>query len=514
MRTFCTEGPVNRKENYFVPRTALIAMGMKKVEQWRYFTIFAPRQSGKTTYFQFLVEAISQKETNDLPIWISFESLGKVDPAYFLRALHERLDLELKVWENQLAVPEGIAPFQNIDDIAGRIREFCIVQKKNLVMVIDEVEGLKSEETLNAFLHMIRSVYHKKEQYRLRSVILTGVSNITGILQDTASPFNIADQIDMPYFTREEVFDLLGQHEAETGQHFEADVKEGIFEQTLGQPGLVNALARDLVEKKCPDGELIDPQSLYHTLDDFTEYYINKNISNIISKAKLYPHIMEEILFGEAVPFKVTHEEIGILYANGVIDRNEEGDCYIPIPLYKKALYHHFKPKTNGEKEHFKSPIETYKKYIDEKGLLDVTKLMRRYNDYVRDRGNVVFSQGKASEGVYHYNIDAFFSTYAEFAGAKCFVETPVGGGRVDLLLLQHGKTDIIEVKRYDADLYEKSQGQLKTYLDRSGLSEGHLVMFSEYHDQESYEKVEMDNKILHLWVVPVKRKLPSGGMG
>ncbi|HQC38682.1 MAG TPA: transcriptional regulator, partial [Thermotogota bacterium] len=201
-------------------------------------------------------------------------------------------------------------------------------------------------------------------------------------------------------------------------------------------------------------------------------------------------------------------------YANGVIDRNEEGDCYIPIPLYKKALYHHFKPKTNGEKEHFKSPIETYKKYIDEKGLLDVTKLMRRYNDYVRDRGNVVFSQGKASEGVYHYNIDAFFSTYAEFAGAKCFVETPVGGGRVDLLLLQHGKTDIIEVKRYDADLYEKSQGQLKTYLDRSGLSEGHLVMFSEYHDQESYEKVEMDNKILHLWVVPVKRKLPSGGMG
>ncbi len=56
-------------------------------------------------------------------------------------------------------------------------------------------------------------------------------------------------------------------------------------------------------------------------------------------------------------------------------------------------------------------------------------------------------------------------------------------------------KTDIIEIERYDVDLYEKRQGQLKTYLDRSGLPEGHLVMFSEYHEQDNYEKVETDLK-------------------
>ena len=34
--------------------------------------------------------------------------------------------------------------------------------------------------------------------------------------------------------------------------------------------------------------------------------------------------------------------------------------------------------------------------------------------------------------------------------------------------------------------------------------------MFSEYHEQESYEKAGAEGKTLHLWVVPVKRPVPS----
>jgi len=69
MRTFCTEGPVDPKENYTVPRTALVAEGLKKVEQWRYFTIFAPRQSGKTTYFQMLIEEMNHTNPELIPVW-------------------------------------------------------------------------------------------------------------------------------------------------------------------------------------------------------------------------------------------------------------------------------------------------------------------------------------------------------------------------------------------------------------------------------------------------------------
>ncbi|NLH20322.1 MAG: transcriptional regulator, partial [Thermotogaceae bacterium] len=450
MRTFCTEGPVDPKLYYYVPRTALIAEGLKKVEQWRYFTIFAPRQSGKTTYFQFLIEAIKREKPDWLPVWVSFEAYGDIELSYFLSSLRDRILRGTELPE------ETVLDFYNMDDIALKLREVARFQKKEWVIIVDEIEGLKNLKVLNGFLHLIRSIYHEKQAIGLRSVILTGVSNITGIIQDTASPFNIADQIQVPYFTREEVYDLLAQYERETGQLFEHPVKEGIYEQTLGQPGLVNALARDLVEKKCPNGEVVGMDAFYLTVDHFTRVYIDKNISNIVSKAKQHTEIMKEILFGKEVPFNNYDETIKFLYVNGVIDDCDGAGC-IPIPLYKKALYTCFKPLFNGEKEHFKSPIETYKKYVDERGLLDVTKLLWRYIAYVKNRGNIIFSQGKASEGVYHYNIDAFFSTYAEFADAKCFVETPVGGGRVDLLLLQAGKTDIIEIKRYDADQYEKS---------------------------------------------------------
>ena len=500
MRTFCTEGPVDPKLNYYVPRTALVAEGLKKVEQWRYFTIFAPRQSGKTTYFQFLIEAIKKEKPEWLPLWVSFESFGNLSEEDFLTLFYRQIeDFFHSTFERE----------KNVATLELYFRKINTDIQRETVLIVDEVEGLKNSRLLNQWLHLIRSLYHRKEKTGLRSVILTGVSNITGIIQDTASPFNIADQIQVPYFTREEVYDLLSQHERETGQLFENPVKEGIYEQTLGQPGLVNALARDLVEKKCPNGEVVGMDAFYLTIDHFTRIYIDKNISNIVSKAKQHTELMKEILFGKEVPFNNYDETIKFLYVNGVID-DCDGACCIPIPLYKKALYTCFKPLFNGEKEHFKSPIETYKKYVDERGLLDVTKLLWRYIAYVKNRGNIIFSQGKASEGVYHYNLDAFFSTYAEFADAKCFVETPLGGGRVDLLLLQAGKTDIIEIKRYDADQYEKSQVQLKAYLDRSGLSEGHLVMFSEYHEAEGYEKVECEGKTLHLWIIPVKRSVPS----
>lgn len=78
MRTFCTEGPIEKKTNYYVPRTTLLKEGLKKVDQKRYFTIFAPRQSGKTTYFQFLIDEIEKKRKDILPLWISFESFDKI----------------------------------------------------------------------------------------------------------------------------------------------------------------------------------------------------------------------------------------------------------------------------------------------------------------------------------------------------------------------------------------------------------------------------------------------------
>ncbi len=60
-------------------------------------------------------------------------------------------------------------------------------QKSKWVLIIDEVEGI-NKEYFGDFLHSIRNAYHSRENHCLKSVILVGVSNIVGIIQDNASP--------------------------------------------------------------------------------------------------------------------------------------------------------------------------------------------------------------------------------------------------------------------------------------------------------------------------------------
>lgn len=52
MRRFGTQGPVHREKNYVVSRAAELADFVERVKKGRYIVIFAPRQTGKTTFFQ------------------------------------------------------------------------------------------------------------------------------------------------------------------------------------------------------------------------------------------------------------------------------------------------------------------------------------------------------------------------------------------------------------------------------------------------------------------------------
>ena len=73
MRIFNTSGACIPEKHYTLLREKLVAQGEQLVAQGRFFTIFAPRQSGKTTYFQLLSRQLATKGYT--PIWISFEGL-------------------------------------------------------------------------------------------------------------------------------------------------------------------------------------------------------------------------------------------------------------------------------------------------------------------------------------------------------------------------------------------------------------------------------------------------------
>ena len=230
-RFFNTSGPNIEKKHYTLIRKNYINQGINSVIDERYFTIWAPRQTGKSTYFRQL--AVELRKQDYKVLYINLENY--IDASlqslfnYLFRYIRDEWNIELH--------SKTFSEFQN---------EIEEIKNKKCVLIIDEIEGL-NPVLINQFLHTIRNLYHSREEHCLKSVILVGVSNIVGIIKDNASPFNIADNLELDFFTNEETFELLGMHEKETKQLFSEEVKKKISEVTANQPGLVNAFAQRLI---------------------------------------------------------------------------------------------------------------------------------------------------------------------------------------------------------------------------------------------------------------------------
>ena len=274
MRSFNTSGPNIIEKHYTLARTNLIERGQQLVYDERYFTIWAPRQTGKSTYFQLLATEL-EKEGYKVA-YINFENFKNQSQTDFLIRFRRHL---FQQWHITFETNTLSSIFEQIETI----------ENEKFVLIIDEVEGINAEY-FGDFLHSIRNAYHTRTKHGLKSVILVGVSNIVGVIQDNASPFNIADNLNVPFFTDEETRDLLGQHEQESGQLFDPSVITKISEITANQPGLVNGFAWKLVDTN-PTKPVLDYADYLEVEKWYLRRNLDKNVANIINKGNKHPHI-------------------------------------------------------------------------------------------------------------------------------------------------------------------------------------------------------------------------------
>ena len=91
MRRFGTQGPVHPEKNYVVSRAAELADFVMCVKEGRYIVIFAPRQTGKTTFFQRALDVFADEEPTYFPIPLNFEVYEDCEPPVFFTGLYEDL---------------------------------------------------------------------------------------------------------------------------------------------------------------------------------------------------------------------------------------------------------------------------------------------------------------------------------------------------------------------------------------------------------------------------------------
>lgn len=470
-RYFNTSGPNVLSQHYTLMRPELVAKGMEAVRGSRYFTLWAPRQTGKSTYFQLLSTKL--REDGYQVTAVNVEDLARVGEEMLIEHLCIEMDRQAGITVMASSIAEWRIKLSQIKD--GKA-----------VLIIDEIEGL-DPSLFGLFLHSIRSLYHSRLDHFFKSIILVGVSNIVGIVEDHASPFNIADSFSIPYFSKEETFELLHQHEVETGQVFEEEVKAKISEITANQPGLVNGFAYQLVERN--QGKASITFDAYMEVEEwYATEAIDKNISNILKYAKKHRPFVEKLLYTEdEIEYNIDREEIKILHTIGLIKKGQQRNVEFWVPLYKKRLYKAFYPYTNGEKQYFFNRVEDFFDLVKD-GKIDFDFLIQTYKDYVKRRSFKAFREKdpvtkaylSLKEAALKYSFETYISLFLERIEARSYTEVDTGLGRSDLLINYQNQEYVVETKVY-RESYQVQKGlkQLAYYCKSLSIPEGLYLIFA-----------------------------------
>ena len=372
MRRFGTQGPVHPAKNYVVSRATELADFVMRVKEGRYIVIFAPRQTGKTTFFQRALDVFSAEEPAYFPIPLNFEVYEGCTPPVFYSGLYEDL---LEAIENVFArrgeiFSEALAEFLESAEITDHLsmqrffRNFSkLLGDQRVILIIDEFDGIP-KEAVKGFLHSLRRIYVSNPISRCpHSVGIVGVKSITQFnCSKTISPFNIQDEFNLPNFTLEQVQELLGQYTAEVGQAFAPEVIESIHKQTAGHPVLVNRFAQILTEES--DIPKTQPIRMAHFATAHAQLLEEGNVNlthlltNIRGDRRFETLLMKIASYDIGIPFTRHNEIMNELATYGVIKESTDGMCEILNPIYFYCILREFKPIVNGlEQEYFRQEV-------------------------------------------------------------------------------------------------------------------------------------------------------------
>jgi hypothetical protein len=354
MREFNTFGPVNPRLHYHVNRLAVKAAIRQKIEQGRYFTLNAARQMGKTTLFR---EVVAELEADDsyFGILLTFETLRDYTRPRFYEQLSQLIQVHfISELEPEMAKRlSGSPALRDHGDFGNWLRDTVQRLGRRGLLIIDEFDVI-DPVLAEPILAIFREMYHYRDRpafQALQSVILVGVQTVPALLSGSQSPFNIADQYEVPYFTIAETTDLLTQHTGETGQPFAPEVIEAIYRQTEGQPFLVNRLGQLLTQNLVPErSETIRLSHFEQALTDLLAEN-NTHFASITARAMPHRSVLLPILFYDQKRSNFRDPVTQELLMYGILRRVREHNLWVARlanPIYRKMLILTFTPP-NGE---------------------------------------------------------------------------------------------------------------------------------------------------------------------
>ncbi len=530
MRWFETRGPVNPEDNYVVVRPKETADFIKRVERGRYIVLFAPRQTGKTTFFKTALERLETAAAGTyFPIQLNFEGYKNLACPDFYEGLYEDMREEIgAVFQRRGTVPPAAltALLESTTlTTAFSMRRFLtqlgkLLAPQRFVVIIDEFDGIPPA-ALSDFLHTLRHIYLLGRTQRCPySVGIVGVKSITQLNYDrTISPFNIQDEFHLPNFTLAEVRELLGQYTAEVGQVFAPAVHATLHRQTGGQPFLVNRLAQILTEEM--DIPKTEPIHLEHFAVAHRHILRERNVNvqhlttNIRRDPRFQQRLMQITAYDEGVDFNLDDDVLSELATYGVIVAGEDEMCEIASPIYLYRILRVFQPLINGlEQEYYRQDTGNgYHAYLTASGEIAMGRLLDNFRDFIARAGFRILQVPETPrEYVGQYLLFAYLDQFVRQVRGAMHLEVQTGRGRADLVIFHEGRKHIVETKLWQGALsYAAGKAQLAAYLTLEGVQEGYYIVFDHREVPVPRSETERVSGVtIRSYVIPVLQERPS----
>ena len=455
------------------------------VDLGRYFSIFAPRQSGKTTFFEGFCSGL-EKDPAYVALLLSFQTYKNLDKQRFYQLIQKDLYNQLTNRLNavncrKLDAIRAYLDSHNLTDHISFSELFeelnRIIEFKKIVIFIDEFDGIPVSELEN-FLTTLRELYQKykkRTDKALYSVGLVGIRNITKLIVGGVSPFNIADQVKLPPFTLKNVRDLYTQYTEETNQPFTDEAIKKVHEETAGQPWLVNRIGTILTINIKPETTAPITEEDVEKAIGILLYEENSHFDNITEKAKQYKETFVDVVF-DGVEYIPGDEEQSLLLTHGLI-KAEGKNVQVSNPIYQKRFTRTFFRESGAIVD------VSVKGYFRPDGLLNMEAILSDFEEYIIQIGvNAFYKSQKPYEKTGQFLLTAWLYQFVESRKGELRYEAPSGLGRMDILLIYHSHKYIIETKINRSSLdktIEKAIDQLcGKYLLTEQVDEGYVVIF------------------------------------
>ena len=505
---FNTEGPVVAGEHYRIPPLDRVDLDgiLSLIRQKRYFVIHAPRQTGKTSTLEALVDLLNESG-GYRAVYVNVESgqSAREDVGAGMAAILSELaseasdthgdDFLADSWAQTLA---SIGPHNALRQALSR---WAAASELPVVLLIDEVDALIGD-TLLSVLRQLRSGYRHRPGRFPQSIVLCGVRDVRDYriqskseraLVTGGSAFNIsAGSLRLGDFSREEVEALLHQHTEATGQPWRPSAEDAIWDATRGQPWLVNALAQGVCGNPAyaADRTLAVDAAAVHEAREQLVQSRTVHLDQLAHKLgeERVRRVLEPVLSGTAVT-PLNQDDVQYVRDLGLV--GTEDPVAIANPIYREVIPRELTATTQA------TVADEAVDYIDGRGQLDVEQLLVRFQAFFREHSEHWVERFQYREAGPQLLLQAFLQRTVN-GGGRIEREYGLGRRRTDLLIVWPSGSGepqriVIECKvlhRGLATTIAEGVAQTRDYMDRCAAAQGHLVIFDRTTDKPWAEKL------------------------